>query len=53
MASATLTSITPKKSDLYSDLSRKEVTIVKPHKHWTEKGISEVAHEKKIVKIKK
>ena len=40
------------RSDLYSDLSRKEVTIVKPHKHWAEKGISEVSHEKKNVKVK-
>ena len=29
-------------SDLCSDLSRKEVTIVKAHKHWGERGISEV-----------
>ena len=29
-------------SDLCSDLSRKEVTIGKAHKHWGEKGISEV-----------
>jgi len=33
-------------SDLYSDLSQKEVTIGKPHKHWVERGVSEVSHEK-------
>ena len=37
-----LTSLTPKKSDLYSDLSQKEVTIGKTYKHWAEMGISEV-----------
>ena len=36
-------------SDLYSDLSRKEITIEKPHKHWDEGVLSdlcEVSREK-------
>ena len=50
MSLTPLTSLTPKKSDLYSDLcsdlysdlSQKEVTIGKPHKHWVERGVSDL-----------